>query len=92
MSSHGQVLGGSASGGFDTEAQIAAIWCEVLGVEHVSPEDNFVQLGGDSLGAVVCLQEIQERLGMRLSLADFLDPSMTLRVCAHSLSLKREDS
>ncbi|WP_149561652.1 non-ribosomal peptide synthetase [Streptomyces cacaoi] len=32
-----------------TEKALAAIWCELLGVEHVGVEDNFFDLGGDSI-------------------------------------------
>ena len=32
-----------------TEAKLAAIWAEVLGVAHVDPDDNFFDLGGDSI-------------------------------------------
>ncbi len=75
----------------DLEARIAAIWCEVLEVEHVASEDNFVRLGGDSIGAVVCLQEVQQQLGRRLSLAEFLDPSMTLRAFTHAVAMARDE-
>jgi len=34
------------------EAQLAAIWKEILGVSEVRPEDSFYDLGGDSLSAV----------------------------------------
>src|SRR5260370_1066671 len=33
----------------DAEATLAGIWAEVLGVERVGVEDNFVELGGDSI-------------------------------------------
>lgn len=32
-----------------TEAQLAAVWTEVLGVERVGIHDNFFELGGDSI-------------------------------------------
>ncbi|MFF4045019.1 condensation domain-containing protein, partial [Streptomyces sp. NPDC001816] len=35
-----------------TEARIAAVWSEVLGLDEVSVEDSFFDLGGDSIRAV----------------------------------------
>jgi acyl carrier protein len=36
----------------DTEQALAAIWADVLGLEHISIHDNFFELGGDSLRSV----------------------------------------
>ena len=35
-----------------TEAELAAIWRDILGVSDISPDDNFFDVGGDSLSAV----------------------------------------
>lgn len=32
-----------------TEVKLAEIWCEVLGLSHVAPDENFFDLGGNSL-------------------------------------------
>ncbi|MFF9481570.1 AMP-binding protein [Streptomyces sp. NPDC014733] len=34
------------------EAALAQVWCEVLGVAHVGPDDDYYALGGDSVQAV----------------------------------------
>ena len=39
-----------ASGG--PEAELAAIWREILGVSDIGPDDSFFDVGGDSLSAV----------------------------------------
>nr|WP_232229514.1 non-ribosomal peptide synthetase [Marichromatium purpuratum] len=43
------------------EEQVAAIWCEVLGVERISREDEFFLVGGDSLNATRIAGLLQER-------------------------------
>jgi predicted amino acid dehydrogenase/acyl carrier protein len=40
------------------EKELAAIWSEVLGVKRVGVNENFLQLGGDSLMAVQMLSKI----------------------------------
>jgi myxalamid-type nonribosomal peptide synthetase MxaA len=61
----------------DAERAVAAIWREVLGRARVSADDNFLDLGGDSMTATVLLDLTNDRLGTRLSLLDVLDaPSL----------------
>lgn len=47
---------------------LAALWEEVLEVEGVRAEDDFFELGGDSLKAVLVFSLIEERFGVRLDL------------------------
>ena len=46
----------------DLEQRIAAIWCEVLGLDQVGVDDNFFDLGGNSL----LLMRLRSLLGGRL--------------------------
>ena len=48
------------------------IWAEVLGVPHVSPEDNFLDLGGNSVRAVQAASRISQRLSMRVEPGDIM--------------------
>jgi amino acid adenylation domain-containing protein len=49
------------------EHKIAAIFCSVLGLEGVSVDEDFFDLGGDSLHAVIALMEIESSLGLTFS-------------------------
>jgi amino acid adenylation domain-containing protein len=49
------------------EEVLAAIWCEVLGLEEVGVHDNFFELGGDSIRSVRILAAARRR-GLDLSL------------------------
>ena len=50
----------------DTEVAVAEIWKRLLGIEHVSVNDNFFDLGGHSLLAAQAVHEIEKRLGVRV--------------------------
>ncbi|HKV09099.1 MAG TPA: amino acid adenylation domain-containing protein [Thermoanaerobaculia bacterium] len=50
------------------EDLLAAIWTEVLGVEHVRGEDGFFDLGGHSLLATRLLGRVRESFGVELPL------------------------
>ena len=50
------------------EERVAAIWREVLGVERVGIEDDFLALGGESLLALRIINRLREMLGINLSL------------------------
>lgn len=55
-----------------TEVAIARVWQDVLGRARVSADDNFLDLGGDSMTAVLLLDQTNELLGTNLSLNDLL--------------------
>jgi non-ribosomal peptide synthase protein (TIGR01720 family) len=50
----------------DTEATLAEIWAEVLGLDQVSTNDNFFEVGGDSLLSIRILSKAN-RAGLRIS-------------------------
>jgi aspartate racemase len=52
-----------------TEAAIAAIWTEILGLQQVSIHDDFFELGGHSLIAVRLFAKIKKTFAVDLSLA-----------------------
>ena len=53
----------------DTEAKLAAIWKEVLGVAAVGLHDDFFDLGGHSLRAATLLRRVETAFGARLPMA-----------------------
>jgi amino acid adenylation domain-containing protein/natural product biosynthesis luciferase-like monooxygenase protein len=59
----------------DTDSVLSALWCEVLGVEAVSPEDDFFDQGGHSLAALRLSARLRDALGLEISLDSFFDES-----------------
>ena len=50
------------------EQKLAEIWCQVLGLEKVSVEENFFDLGGHSLATIQIISRIRETLKIDLPL------------------------
>jgi acyl carrier protein len=55
-----------------TETALASCWSEILGRSRVSAGDSFLDLGGDSMSALLLLELINDRLGADLSVEDLL--------------------
>ena len=60
------------------EADIAAIWREVLGVEDFDREDDFFDIGGDSLQAMAMVMAIERRFGLRIPLESLILDTATV--------------
>ncbi|MFM0191426.1 amino acid adenylation domain-containing protein, partial [Paraburkholderia nemoris] len=56
-----------------TEALLAQIWCDVLGVERVGTHDDFFRLGGHSLLAVRVLSRVRREVGRDVPLQAVFD-------------------
>ncbi len=52
------------------EQQIAAIWKEVLEIDELGVEDDFFELGGDSLRSILVINRCKE-IGLRITPAQF---------------------
>lgn len=71
----------------DAEARIAAIWRAVLGKGPVGYDDDFFEMGGDSLASVEVVTRISTAFGVNLDLAALFD-APTVRTLA---ALVRQD-
>ncbi|MET7765781.1 non-ribosomal peptide synthase/polyketide synthase [Streptomyces sp. NPDC005393] len=62
------------------EAALVRIWAEVLPVDTVGVEDDFLGLGGDSILGVRILSRIRAELGVELTLRELLDARTVARL------------
>jgi acyl carrier protein len=70
------------------EKTLATIWQELLGVNHVSVDDNFFDLGGSSMMAARLFARIEKSLGKRLPLSALYD-SPTVKQLAELIGEKQ---
>jgi phthiocerol/phenolphthiocerol synthesis type-I polyketide synthase E len=81
------------AGGEDGVAGLVTrIWCEVLGLERIDPNADFVNdLGGDSMYAVEIGGQLNDRLGLDLPIdLPFEAPTINLTVAAVTMALTEE--
>lgn len=55
-----------------TQTALVEVWRDVLGRRHVAVGDNFLDLGGDSMSAVLLLDLTNERFGTDLTFDELL--------------------
>jgi len=55
------------------EKKLAKIWCEVLGLKQVGINDNFLDIGGDSILATQIINKVREELQVELPLQIFIE-------------------
>lgn len=60
----------SGEGVADARDSIRSVWCELLSIEHVGDDENFFEVGGDSLLAVKLHRKLLDIFGNGLTLTD----------------------
>jgi amino acid adenylation domain-containing protein len=55
------------------EAEVAGVWCEVLGREWVGAREDFFEAGGHSLLATRVVSQVRRRFGVEVGLRDFFE-------------------
>ena len=68
----------------DTSARLTRIWQEMLGVESIGPDQNYFDLGGDSIIAVQLFVRIEQEFNAKFPLATLFD-APTIRELAEIL-------
>jgi acyl carrier protein len=68
-----------------TELKLLDIWRSVLETKAIGFEDEFLDLGGDSLSAMVCISRIRRTFGYEMELEDFFMEHATIRSFASAI-------
>ena len=64
---------GNGRGGDEITRQLSRIWCDLLGLSAVDPDQNYFDLGGDSMLAVQMFVHIESRFRIKLPLASLFE-------------------
>lgn len=62
-----------------TEQKVMDIWKNVLMLEQIKPEDDFYEIGGDSIKAILIYSQLQ-KAGFQLSMKDIIEYSTITRL------------
>ncbi|MEM8680454.1 MAG: amino acid adenylation domain-containing protein, partial [Planctomycetota bacterium] len=66
----------------DRESACVRIWQDVLGLDRVGVQDNFFDLGGNSILALQVVKRLEDELNLRLSAAEFFNQPTIHRLLA----------
>jgi aspartate racemase len=69
----------------EMELKIESAWLKCLDLRQVGPDENFFDVGGDSLQLLMVHAEIQKTIGSEFPLTDLFEYS-TIRTLAHHLA------
>jgi hypothetical protein len=70
----------------NAERLVAAAWSEILDLDLVGADDNFLDLGGTSLLAIRVARQLGERLSAEVDLTAFYEHPTVARMAAHLTS------
>lgn len=73
-----------------TEETLADIWRELIGIEEVGIEDNFINLGGHSILAMQALIQAKDRLGVKLGAVEIYQNTLE-EIALHADQLMAND-
>lgn len=56
--------------GNETEKKLAGMWCEILGIKEVGIDENFMQIGGNSLNIMSLISKVYKEFGVELPIGE----------------------
>jgi acyl carrier protein len=71
----------------EIEEQVLGIWRNVLRIETIDLNHTFVDLGGDSLAAMLCISRVRAAFQVELSVDDFMANDAT--VASHTSQIEK---
>ena len=73
----------------ETERTLAEIWTEILKLESLKCDDDYFDLGGNSLSAIQIVSRIEKEFGVRIEFEDIYDYSTLRQLAEHIDELRK---
>lgn len=67
---------------------LAEIWQDILGIRQVGIEDDFFELGGDSLKAISVVGKVQKKFCIEMTLPEFFDRPTIVKLAQYVTDVK----
>ncbi len=67
----------------ELELKLAALWCQLLGLDQVGINDNFFEIGGNSMLLIQAHRRLQETLGRTIAIVDLFRHSDIAGLARH---------
>lgn len=74
-----------------TEEKLCAIWCKVLGLKRISIQDNFFEIGGDSILSMQVVSQANQH-GINLTVAQLFETPTIFQLSSILETLRKEPS
>lgn len=68
-----------------TQRQLMAIWADILPETGIGLDESFLELGGDSVTAVLCVNRIRKELAVEVPMNELLAGRSTIRALAAAI-------
>jgi glycopeptidolipid biosynthesis protein len=75
----------------ETEIRLAAIFQAALNRDSVGYDDGFIDIGGDSMSAMLCISRIRTAFHVELTVEDFFLDTGSVRTIAGQIDMLRND-
>ncbi|WP_315523318.1 acyl carrier protein [Pseudoramibacter alactolyticus] len=73
------------------EKEITKIWCRILEIDRIEPDENFFDLGGNSITAMMILEDVNNKFNVGLVSTD-LHSNDTVRKMTVTVAERLKDT
>ena len=74
------------------EEKMLALWKRLLGLDHVAPEDDFFEIGGNSLKALTMIGRMHKAFHVEIKIKEFFNHSTLRSLSEYVYSIKEGDA